>query len=77
MDPQAQFCHNPDGPARGQLGLGDIRAHRRRERRDLALVIEQRADLRGERWLAHRPSASLSIRLSAACSSRRALRRRE
>jgi transposase-like protein len=33
MDPQAQFCPNPDCPARGQLGLGNIRAHSRRERR--------------------------------------------
>ena len=29
MDPQAQFCHNPDCPARGQLGLGNIRVHSR------------------------------------------------
>src|SRR3954470_24256919 len=33
MDPQAQFCHNPDCPARGQLGLGNIRVHSRKERR--------------------------------------------
>ena len=33
MDPQAQFCHNPDCPARGQLGLGNIRVHSRTERR--------------------------------------------
>src|SRR5512147_2941601 len=33
MDPQDQFCHNPDCPARGQLGLGNIRIHSRTERR--------------------------------------------
>ena len=30
---RAQFCHNPDCPARGQLGLGNIRVHSRKERR--------------------------------------------
>ena len=29
MDPQTQFCHNPDCPARGQLGLDNIRVHSR------------------------------------------------
>ena len=33
MDPQARFCHNPDCPARGQPGLGNIRIHSRSERR--------------------------------------------
>src|SRR3954465_9073460 len=33
MDPLAQFCHNPDCPARGQLGSGNIRIHSRKERR--------------------------------------------
>jgi transposase-like protein len=33
MDPQARFCHNPDCPARGPLGRGDIRVHSRTERR--------------------------------------------
>jgi transposase-like protein len=33
MDPQARFCHNPDCPARGQAGLGNIRIHSRTERR--------------------------------------------
>jgi transposase-like protein len=33
MGPQAQFCHHPDCPARGQLGLGNIRVHSRTERR--------------------------------------------
>jgi transposase-like protein len=33
MDPRAQFCHNPDCPARGQPGPGNIRVHSRKERR--------------------------------------------
>src|SRR5512142_1494116 len=33
LDAQAQFCHNPDCPARGQRGLGNIRVHSRKERR--------------------------------------------
>src|SRR3954454_10948363 len=35
MDPLAQFCHNPDCPARGQLGSGNIRIHSRKECRYL------------------------------------------
>src|SRR3954471_1062451 len=35
MDPLAQFCHNPDCPARGQPGSGNIRIHSRKERRHL------------------------------------------
>src|SRR3954449_2584784 len=35
MDPLAQFCHNPDCPARGQRGSGNIRIHSRKERRYL------------------------------------------
>jgi transposase-like protein len=33
MDPLGQFCHNPDCSARGQLRLGNIRIHSRKERR--------------------------------------------
>src|SRR3954466_1234252 len=33
MDPQSQFCHNPDCTARGRLGLGNISVHSRKERR--------------------------------------------
>jgi transposase-like protein len=33
MDPQSQSCHNPDCTARGQLGLGNISVHSRKERR--------------------------------------------
>src|SRR3954470_4496927 len=33
MDPHAQSCHNPDCPARGQLGCGNIRVHSRKQRR--------------------------------------------
>jgi transposase-like protein len=31
MDPLAQFCHNPDCPARGQVRRGNIRVHSRKE----------------------------------------------
>jgi transposase-like protein len=34
MDPLAQFCHNPDFPARGRLGRGNIRVHSQKERRN-------------------------------------------
>src|SRR4051812_7084180 len=33
MDPQDQFCHNPDCPARGAVGQGNIQIHSRAERR--------------------------------------------
>jgi len=33
MNPQTQFCHNPDCSARGQAGRGNIRIHSRAERR--------------------------------------------
>ena len=33
MDPQAHFCPNPDCPASGQRGRGNIRVHSRTERR--------------------------------------------
>ncbi len=38
MDPQAQFCHNPDCPARGQIGKGNIGVHSRQEGRYLCHV---------------------------------------
>ena len=41
MDPQAQFCHNPDCPARGQPGLDNIRVHSRKERRYRCTVCER------------------------------------
>jgi transposase-like protein len=33
MDPQTQFCHNLDCPARGVVGQGNIQIHSRAERR--------------------------------------------
>ena len=33
MDPRSQFCHNPDCPARGKAGEGNIRIHSQKERR--------------------------------------------
>jgi transposase-like protein len=41
MDPQAQFCHNPDCPARGQPGLDNIRVHSRKERRYRCTVCDR------------------------------------
>jgi transposase-like protein len=41
MDPQAQFCHSPDCPARGQLGLDNIRVHSRKERRYRCTVCDR------------------------------------
>lgn len=35
MDPQTQFCHNPDCPARGEAGEGQIGVHSQKERRYL------------------------------------------
>jgi transposase-like protein/transposase len=34
MDPQAQFCRNPQCPTRGQTAQGNIKVHSYRERRD-------------------------------------------
>src|SRR5215210_3055696 len=33
MNPQSQFCHNPDCPARGQVGKGNIVIHSRKKSR--------------------------------------------
>ncbi len=33
MDPQAQFCHNPECAARGKRGEGNIRVHSHKEQR--------------------------------------------
>ena len=33
MDPQKQWCHNPDCPARGQVGQGNIHIHSQKEQR--------------------------------------------
>jgi transposase-like protein len=33
MDPQRQFCHNPDCSARGQAGQGNITIHSQKEQR--------------------------------------------
>lgn len=41
MDPQTQFCHNPDCLARGQVGQGNIRVHSRKEQRYRCTVCQQ------------------------------------
>ena len=33
MNPQTQFCHNPDCRTRGQVGQGNIRVHSHTEQR--------------------------------------------
>ena len=33
MDPQTVFCPNPECPARGQIGQGNIGVHSQKERR--------------------------------------------
>jgi transposase-like protein len=38
MDPNIVFCHNPDCPARGKLGRGNIRIHSRKQRRYICNV---------------------------------------
>jgi len=38
VDPQAVFCHNPDCPAKGQMGKGNISVHSRREGRYICSV---------------------------------------
>ena len=34
MNPRSQFCHNPECPARGQVGPGNIGVHSQAEQRD-------------------------------------------
>ena len=38
MDPSKVFCHNPDCPARGKLGRGNIGIHSRKQRRYICHV---------------------------------------
>jgi transposase-like protein len=41
MDPQTRFCPNPDCPARGQTGQGNIGVHSRQEQRYICRVCQQ------------------------------------
>jgi transposase-like protein len=41
MNPQTQFCHNPQCPARGQVGQGNIRVHSQMERRYRCTICRQ------------------------------------
>ena len=38
MNPETVFCPNPDCPARGQIGKGNIGVHSRKERRYICHV---------------------------------------
>ena len=41
MNPQTQFCHNPECHARGQVGQGNMRVHSRREQRYRCTICHQ------------------------------------
>ena len=41
MNPQTQFCHNPQCPARGQVGPGNMRVHRQAEQRSRCTTCGQ------------------------------------
>jgi len=41
MDPRGQFCHNPTCPARGKLGLGNIRVFSYKEQRYQCMVCQR------------------------------------
>jgi transposase-like protein len=41
MDPQKQWCHNPDCPARGQMGQGNIHIHSYKEQRYRCWICRQ------------------------------------
>ena len=41
MNPQSVFCHNPDCPARGQIGKGNIGVHSRKDGRYICHVCGQ------------------------------------
>lgn len=41
MNPHAQFCHNPQCPARGQRGQGNIRVHSHAEQRYRCMICGQ------------------------------------
>ena len=41
MDPHKQWCHNPDCPARGQVGQGNIHIHSYKEQRYRCGICER------------------------------------
>ena len=41
MDPQSVFCPNPDCPARGQIGQGNIGVHSQQEGRYICHVCDR------------------------------------
>ena len=44
MDPQAQFCHNPDCSERGVIGGGTVVIHSRAERRYQTSSVNPQCD---------------------------------
>ena len=69
MDPQARFGHNPDCPARGQAGLGQIRVHSRTERRYRCSVCDRTfAETRDTPlYRLKKPAALVTIVLTLLC----------
>jgi len=60
MDPQTQFCPNPDCPARGRVGQGTITVHSRAERRYRCRVCRRTfAATRGTPFYRLRSAAAL------------------
>lgn len=69
MDPQSQFCHNPDCPARGQVGQGNIRVLSQKERRyECAICGRTFAETSGTAFYRlHKPAEVLTIVATLLC----------
>lgn len=60
MTPQPQFCHHQDGPARGQVGPGNLRVHSRAAQRSQCPTCGQRvAATQGTPFYRLRPAADV------------------
>ncbi len=62
MDPQTQFCHNPAGRARGQIGQGTVQVQSRKSRRYRCRVCRQtcRATKATPFYRLHTPAATVT-----------------
>ena len=62
MDPQTVFCHNPDCPARGQVGKGNIGVHSQKDRRYICHVCNTTfAESKGTAFYRLRTSKDLVV----------------